>query len=272
MSRLIAAVCVLAGCAAACSQPTAPTQGASPGSTPQPVAGVPVLGSVYDKVLRPIAGATVEVVDGSGTGASATTDPSGRYQLPGTFTGTITVRATKDGYLTTTRAYSPEKWNQYARLEFLLESRTPVPDLTGEYTLTFRAASTCTQLPATARERTYQADMTRSMTAPYLYLVELKGGIFFNPSFPLIVADNFARFWVEPWGDYGPIVELLTPSTSFTLTYDVGVPLGAANVSVPFSGTFGYCSDASGVQFRPQCAVPFVECTSSSHTFSLTRH
>ncbi len=273
MSRLVAAVCVLAGCVA-CSAPTAPTQGSSPGSiqpVPQPVVGVPVLGNVYDWVQRPIAGVAVEVVDGSGTGRSATTDSVGRFQLPGTFTGTIAVRASKDGYLTKTRNYSPETLNQYARLSFYLDSRSPAIDLTGEYTLTFKAASACTQLPAAARERTYQAAMTRT-TESYLYDVRLKEGTFFNPHFPLHVVNNFARFWVEPWGDYGPIVELLTPSTSFTLTYDVGVSLGAASVSVPFSGTFGYCSNASGVQFQPQCAVPFIECTSSSHTFSLTRH
>jgi hypothetical protein len=67
MSRLISAVCVLAGCVATCSQPTAPTDGPSPGSTaPQPAAGVPVLGSVYDerssKFQDPLATAPIELM------------------------------------------------------------------------------------------------------------------------------------------------------------------------------------------------------------------
>jgi hypothetical protein len=261
---------MLAGCVA-CSPPTAPDRGSPSGSTtPQPVVGVPVLGSVHDWVMRPIAGAKVEVVGGSGTGASATTDASGLYQLPGTFTGTVGVRASKDGYLTKTQSYTPERWNQSARLAFYLETLTPALDVTGEYTLTFTAASACTQLPAAARERTYGADITRATTSTYL--VGLKDATFYSSTFPLVVVSNVARFWVDEYGDYGPFVEFLTPSTSLMLTHDIFMSVGESNVLVPFSGTFSYCSNASGGPAQwPQCAVPPVECTASSHTFSLVR-
>ena len=272
MSRIAAIVCVLTGCFSACS-PTAPTPvPATAASEPQPIPiGVPVFGWVRDFVQRPIAGARVEVIDGSGTGRSAISDHAGMYRLPDTFTGTIAVRASRDGFLTATRTYSPERWNQYAALVFHLESSTPPTDLTGEYTLTFAAAPECTQLPVPARRRTYHAEVTRWTSS--LYGARLTGATLLNSVFPIAVVGNFARFWIEPWGDYFPLVELLTPSTSVTLTYDVGFSVSETSLSAPFSGTFAYCSDhVPDGGPRTNCAVPLVECTSSRHTFSLTRH
>ena len=272
MSRIAVTALLLTGCLAACS-PTAPNHQVAPAATvaqPTPV-GVPVSGLVHDAVVRPIAGALVEVVDGSGAGRSAVTDHNGRYQLPGTFTGTISVRASRDGFFTATRTYTPEQWNQYAALFFRLESSTPATDLTGDYTMTFAAARECTQLPVPARQRTYRAEVTRGTNG--VYGARLQGATLYNNVFPIFVVGNFARFWIEPWGDIFPLIELMTPSTSLTLTYDVGVSVGETSVSAPFLGTFAYCSDhVSDSGPGTDCAVPLVQCTSSSHTFSLTRH
>jgi hypothetical protein len=56
-------------------------------------------GSVADTVARPLAGATVEIFNGSRSGTATTTNEHGRFWLPGTFTGTVTMKASKDGYI-----------------------------------------------------------------------------------------------------------------------------------------------------------------------------
>jgi len=54
---------------------------------------------------RPLSNVRIEVIDGSRAGDSATTDAIGRYELAGPFSGAITVRASKDGYVSVTRSH-----------------------------------------------------------------------------------------------------------------------------------------------------------------------
>ena len=86
-----------------CGDGKAPVQ-----PTPVPVA--PPLqefrlsGNVSDTASRPLAGSKVEVMDGPRAGTAATTDEAGRFTMPGTFTGNITVTGWKDGYVRETRS------------------------------------------------------------------------------------------------------------------------------------------------------------------------
>src|SRR5262245_21335398 len=55
-------------------------------------------GDVYDIAGRPLGGAKVEATSGPRSGVAATTDDTGRFSMPGTFTGAIAVTASKEGF------------------------------------------------------------------------------------------------------------------------------------------------------------------------------
>ena len=76
-------------------------------TTPTPVSVVAthIRGFVQDSAFRPLTGVKVEIVDGQQAGASATST-DGIFEIPGTLTGAVTLRATKDGLATTTQSAS----------------------------------------------------------------------------------------------------------------------------------------------------------------------
>ena len=66
---------------------------------PPPPASTPELfslsGSVTDTAQRSLSGSSVEVIAGQGAGTVATTDEHGRFRMPGTLTGSVTIRASR---------------------------------------------------------------------------------------------------------------------------------------------------------------------------------
>src|SRR5262249_20803676 len=147
----LVAVAVLIG--AGCGKEQSPAQ-----PTPAPPSvhtAFSVSGSVIDTALRPLADVRVEVVDGPGTGAVATTGPLGTYNRSGTFSDTLTVQASKDGYATSTTRLPITNDGGRAYLSFALDPSAPSADISGDYTLTVTADSSCMGLPEAARVRTY---------------------------------------------------------------------------------------------------------------------
>src|SRR5262245_24600689 len=142
--------------AAACSKPAtlaAPTQ--TP-ATPSSVT-LTLDGHVYDTALRPVTGATADIVDGLPVGLSATTDDAGRFSVMGTFTpGKTTVRASKEGYATSSTIFPPNSPPR-ATIAVYLPLLTPPVIRAGDYTMTFAADNACLDLPEQARTRTYSA-------------------------------------------------------------------------------------------------------------------
>src|SRR5262245_61520951 len=84
------------GASATTPIPTAP-------SAPPPPANVILRGWVYDTAFRIVAGAGVEIVEGGQAGQSATTNDRGQFEFSGAFVGSVTLRATKDGYTAATQ-------------------------------------------------------------------------------------------------------------------------------------------------------------------------
>jgi hypothetical protein len=121
-----------------------------------------ILVRVSDTTWRPVADATVEILNLAGAPASAISNADGSVRFSGTFSGVITVRAAKEGFVSGTRSLdlqtvSPPTSAPYVQI--FLESVTPSIDLSGDYTLTFVANSTC-DVPADIRMRTYAAKVT----------------------------------------------------------------------------------------------------------------
>jgi len=128
----------------------------------------------------------IEIVEGSGTGSVATTDPLGSYYLFGTFSNTITVQASKKGYATSTMHLAITNYGQRADLSFTLDLSAPSVDITGDYTLTVSADPSCSGLPDVARARNYGLSIvpiTMLAGGPHQYQGILSGAAFDQLSF-----------------------------------------------------------------------------------------
>ncbi len=165
---LLVAAQGLAGCGDSGS-PSTPSAVAQAGSTPPslPTPSVSrIWGYVLDTAFRPVADATVDVVDGPYGGLSATTDVAGRFELAGTFDQTTRFRAAKEGHIAATQAWNCSSSGPCGAggatpwLGFYLAVIEPNVDIAGDYTLTVIADSACATLPDEVRTRTYAARIT----------------------------------------------------------------------------------------------------------------
>jgi hypothetical protein len=133
-------------CASGCSRPaTAPRAPTSPsGGTPN-VSLTHVSGWSEDLAFRRLSGVRIEIVDGPQTGASVVTGDDGHFEFSGTLIGSVTVRATKEGFASETHTFTWDPTSQYQGYSFTLEPLGPSLALeTGNYTVTMtgdRAAS-----------------------------------------------------------------------------------------------------------------------------------
>ena len=95
---------ILAGfftAACAISPPPSPSE-LSPNSNSTPVVSQ-IRVSTFDTAFRTLPGARVEIVGSADSGTAQTTGSTGDAIFSGSFSGGVTVQATKDGYLPVTR-------------------------------------------------------------------------------------------------------------------------------------------------------------------------
>jgi hypothetical protein len=261
--------------------------------TPPPVA--PALqdfqlsGAVSDTANRPLAGSKVEVVDGSRAGTVATTDESGRFSMPGTFTGNITLRASKDGYIPETRLLfrpgpplPPGNAGGAWGVAFHLEPLGPSANLAGEYTLTLTADRTCSNLPAEARTRTYTATIVPSFGSQTSFTATLSDARFFS-TVPCPVGRppetcSYNRLGIGVAGDYASIsaapVEQLSETTYLAFTAGSEGVFGPTGITAPMHGSFLYCPSEPYQIDQGTWACPGsggVECDSDNHQLTLVR-
>jgi hypothetical protein len=169
LTTMLLIVTSVLGCSGAdgAVTPTAPsTVGASPQSVAPLATTVQLRGFVTDTAFRAIAGARIEVLDGPSAGYVAVSGDSGEFVLSGMLTAATQFRATKEGHQTRTQPWNcsvavclgtggAQPW-----LGFYLTVLEASVNIAGDYTLTFTAAGTCTDLPDIARTRSYRAAVT----------------------------------------------------------------------------------------------------------------
>ena len=278
----------LAGCGRSTTpNPTAPTgPTVAPAPTPSPTPppnGELIQGSVSDTAFRPLAGTTVEVLDGPQAGTSTTSDATGHFSLTGTFDDTTRFRATKEGHAAATGTLRPTCARCDPRwwIQFTLEVLAPPVNMAGDYTLTFIADSACVDLPNEVRTRTYAATITPG-SANTNFQVALSGASFFpspgsfpsHGSFPIGVAGNYVGFWfADP-----ALVEEIAANTYVVLYGAAGASVGASGMStiaVSWDGSFEYCAGKSTMGQSGDCSsiqtVAQAECESKNHQLILTR-
>ena len=270
-------------------------------STPSPIsqAHVPPLipmssvsGFVLDTGFRSIPGARIEVVDGPLAGESTIADGESRFTLLGPFDRTTKFRAIKEDHVTVTQTAPVYCTGDlcYGSLQFYLPVVAPSVNLSGDYTLTFVADATCSDVPDEVRTRTYGAtiawNQSPNIPANTSLEVTLSGASFLGNAkrFEIGVAGDYLGF---SFGEGKSVVEQLPGNTylSFSGSAAATVEPGASTISTAFEGSIEYCATKSPVgsidygcgkspvtgQPIPGEVVAYALCESKNHRLILTR-
>jgi hypothetical protein len=247
-------------------------------------------GSVRDTASRSLGGSRVEIVAGPNAGTFTTTNEHGRFSMPGSFTGVVTVRASKDGYTPETMTVpSPRALDRLPAtggwdwsMSFDLAPLGPSANLAGMHTLTLTADRACTTLPQEARTRTYTATITPGFRSTS-FNATLSDARF--PTFPCLgrPADSCVhnQFGIGIAGDFANmsvgIVEQLNETAYLAIEGGVAASFGASGITAPFSANFLYCPTkpewTSGEYWACPAdgGVQAVECNSGRHQLALLR-
>ena len=264
---------------AGCDGPTSPTPTASGTGLPPGAVLVNVSGFLRDPLFRPVSGARVEITDGEYAGLTTVSDSMGhfdfRVSVPSTVATTVTV--TKDGYKPVSMPW-PARSDAYIFL-----SQVNTVGLTGDYTVRFVADTSCTEIPAALRTRSYPG---RAAAEP--------GGL--NSRFTVSLSDvnlypHYNRYWgvaagddvrlaifswdaFAAWLEDHPIIERVDASAYLGVSgVTVATVSPQRSIEASLEGEFLYCparSEPTASGFPPTCAVPPVQCRSSQHRVVMT--
>ena len=108
--------------------------------------------------VGPIPAVRIEVADGPERGLSTTSSFDGSFRLYGV-AGSVGLLVSKPGYSTRTEQVNV---TGHQSQQLGLTILTPLPDLSGRYTMTVQAADECDALPPDARRRTYTAEVVQA--------------------------------------------------------------------------------------------------------------
>jgi Carboxypeptidase regulatory-like domain len=236
----------------------------SPALPPSSPAEYSLSGVVQDTAYRFIPDVRIQVVEGAQVGVSTTTDASGRYELPGTFTDVIVVQAEKAGYVSVTQhagpgPYAGGRWTLF----FGMELDAPSVNLTGDWDLTIRADSSCGAVPDVLRMRTYTASVSSFRSQKYVGLLSGAAFWFSRTEVYISVAGTYASFYiVDPWSGYY-VLEKLAPSGYLAIWGGGEGSASESMVSGSFSGVFDYCASTDS---NLNCEMKLVQCTPSALT------
>ena len=287
MRHLAAVVLLFAVACEDGKSPVQPTPSTPVSPQPAPPLVFSLSGSVQDTASRPLAGARVEVIAGDRSGTFETTDSNGRFKMPGTFTGTVTLAGSKDGYhqewqtlpypQTLRRLPSvPENLNLWTNLS--LQPDGPPANIAGEYTLTITADRSCATLPDEVRTRTYSATIVPG-GRPTAFQGRVSGARFILESpcvgrspescihnyFELGMAGDFARFWTR-------IMEQLSETIYLVIDGGFSASFGPSGIAAPLNAQFLYCPVSPVWTAGEYWACPIdtgVDCSSIGHQLTL---
>ena len=210
-------------------------------------------GSVSDTANRPLASATVEILDGPYAGTSVTTDGNGTFLIPAISSGTA-VRALKENYLPSTQTWPPAAGPANSRLSFYLAPVGPSVVVAGDYALTLIPDAGC-GFPAMLQTRTYGLRITPSAPSTNrpdgtLFTGVLSGAALLQVPTEFVgiaVAGNFVVVGLfGPEGDQA--VERVAPNTYFAFNSGASGsadPSSATFLSAPARGTLDICTQST---------------------------
>jgi hypothetical protein len=269
----------LAGCNS--RSPVAPAPTSPPGvSAAQPATAYEVFGYVADTAFRPLAGVAVEVVDGPQAGMLLTSGAAGAFTYSATFGGSVTARATKDGYITATKGIQANPSLGRAWIFFELAPIGQPVQAAGDYALTITADSTCGGLPGEFRTRGYAAKVVSransNTPANMRFDGIVSGAAFVSNLFWIGVAADYVAISLE--GEGPSIVEKVAPDAYLAFYGTAGSSVATSTISTitgAFDGSIEYCVVKSPTSFYDDCyegrAIAREVCQSKNHQLTLTR-
>ena len=261
------------------NEPTSPTP---PSSTLEPPAGptFTMRGEVMDTTNLPISGAQVQVV-GPSRGTTAVTDGNGQFVLPWPFSGTVTVRVSKEGFHARERPVpEPGSPRRPVFLRFDLEAIDSPIVVAGMYQMTLTAANECTRLPTVARQRTYRSQVYSTSKIGWFSAQLFDGDFPYSSFFSSEVRGEpprTLRLHIVTELDWGnpvtSIVERIAPDMLLEFTGSADFPLGAHNAAAAFDGTFTVCPAEVALSYETpyRCPIQPVTCRSANHRLAWTR-
>ncbi len=262
--------------------PSTPTAARPLAPQPVPSSTTQLAGIVYDSAARPLGGARVEVLDGPQAGQWTLTDGTGSYGFNGTFDDATRFRATMTGHMpaTGTRGAFCAQCHPNWWLYFFLQPDGPSADLTGDYALTIAADPACTDLPTSARERTYKAriaHVVRNMRPPETaFKLTVDGAPFLSGygEIDVWVAGSAVTAEVGDLHGAPGLVEQVAATTYLTFGGSIAaVVTTPLRITASFDGFIAQCELAEAWGGRRNCtSAPKVSsCTSARHQWTLSR-
>jgi hypothetical protein len=229
-----------------------------------------LVGSVQDTASQGLANARVEIAEGSQAGAFSVTESDGRFEILGAFSGSVSVRASKEGYISTTQQIQVPNQGMVFRLATL-------PNLSGNYRITVVAQNCDSQwpmLPTEFRSRTYAASLEQDGTDITVVVVQRELPRLFPPE------HRNPRLWgqIRPDGtaeltNYYPaneswdaVFEQVTPNNLLSITVDeMRLTISPEGLSGTFEGSIALY-DWSGAGWTHISSG----CLSKSHSVTLS--
>ncbi len=263
----------------------------SPTEPPATGANTHVQGLVADLVRRPLAGATVRVLDGPLVGTTVVSDVSGRFRLSSKEFGTVAFEIALDGFKTLThRAQWQPTVNgaiDVIRLESLEGSRVPLDP--GDYSVTismdfatardFGTLPPCAGFPRDLASRTFNATVTTEPHGRFDRLLLLNSPtVFSNWLLGLLIGERFVGFEIE-----APLTEELSGFRYLNVMgyapTDEPAVVSETEITISFGALFQYCELTSparrgweNCQHVPaEQMVKFHACASNSARMVFTR-
>jgi hypothetical protein len=256
----------------------------SPVPPPSPPPYQILNGYAYNTAFRPVAGATVTVLDGAQAGATTTSNEVGKFAFTGAFTVPTTLKVVKDGYITATVTARSNGSSGAIWAYVMLDAVARPVDLVGDYTLTIVADSACTGIPNELQTRNWPASIgitSGSNTQPGTSLtLAVSGGSFLanQDRFPIGVSGGDVTFSVYSGEEEVGLVEKIAAGTFLAIGGSSLVSIDSgpvAKISAPFWGAIDYCALQSDTGWNYQCnsgpQTAYAHCESTQHQMILTR-
>jgi hypothetical protein len=231
----------------------------------------------------------VEVVGGPSAGAVVTTDQWGHFNLPGPFTGTVQLVASKDGYQSQTKSWTlstlgrpiPPDARIQGWVAFSLELPVPSSNVSGQYAVTLTADTACTSVPAEVRQRTYATTIAPE-NGTNSFFARLSGGRFFSyPGCPERLPDSCTVNWLrigtaaDDVGGSMMAIEQLSDTEYLIITGGIEGSSSPAGITASLNGSLMYCSGHPYQIDIGEWVCPAggasAQCDSANHRLVLTR-
>jgi Carboxypeptidase regulatory-like domain len=289
------AVALTLGIALGVSGCSAPRSSAPTAPTPVSIAttaATHLLGVVEDSAFRPLTGVRVEVADGPQAGASAISTDHGSFEISGTSTGSVTLRATKDGFSTAKQNASWRAASDRQLVTMILEPLGPSLGIEpGNYTISVTAdratsrdgAAACSGFPDAFLTRSYTATIASDPTHPrslFQATLQLNNPAPFITSmgFGLGIAGNAVGFTID-----GPAISEVLPGYTYleitgSAPTDLPPTSTGSGIGIPFSGSFVYCALKSPMGINNNCflapadqRIAYAQCLSTHAVMVLSK-